>query len=140
MWKFQDFSVILISCEIKVGESRNSKTAVFAISKALNFVDFANLSLQKYKMHKISKFRASKRVIMSDLTLLESEKLISRKIWVIEELWNFHTVSCIWYYGVWIQYPTHLHIYGTKTFEKFLAPKNALQLLLPSSILFLYWE
>ena len=80
MWKYQDFSVIQILREIKIGESRNSKTAVFAIFKALNFVDLANLSLQKYKMHKISKFRASKRVIMSDLTLLESEKLISRKI------------------------------------------------------------
>ena len=80
MWKLSNFSVSQILREIKVGESRNSKTAVFAIFKALNLVDFANLSLQKYKMHKISKFRASKCVRMADLTLLESEKVISRKI------------------------------------------------------------
>ena len=29
---------------------------------------------------------------MADFALLESPKLISRKIWVIEKSWNFHTV------------------------------------------------
>ena len=29
---------------------------------------------------------------MADFALLETPKLISRKIWVIEKAWNFHTV------------------------------------------------
>ena len=29
---------------------------------------------------------------MADFALLESPKLISRKIWVTEKSWNFHTV------------------------------------------------
>ena len=29
----------------------------------------------------------------ADFALLESQKLISRKIWVIEKSWNFHTVK-----------------------------------------------
>ena len=29
---------------------------------------------------------------MADFALLESPKLISRKVWVIEKSWNFHTV------------------------------------------------
>ena len=30
MWKFQDYSVIQILCEINIGEFRSSKRAVFA--------------------------------------------------------------------------------------------------------------
>ena len=37
MWKFQDFSVDQILREINFGESKSSKTAVFAILGALNF-------------------------------------------------------------------------------------------------------
>ena len=29
---------------------------------------------------------------MTDFAVLESQKLISRKIWVMEKLWNFHIV------------------------------------------------
>ena len=47
VWKFHDFSVIQILREINFGESRSSKTAIFVISGALNFVTLVNLSLQK---------------------------------------------------------------------------------------------
>ena len=30
---------------------------------------------------------------MADFALLKSQKLISRKIWVVEKLWHFHTVE-----------------------------------------------
>ena len=33
---------------------------------------------------------------MADFVLVESPKLISRKIWVLEKLWNFHTVVSYW--------------------------------------------
>ena len=45
--KFQDFSVIQILREINFEECRSSKTAFFAISGALNFVDLVDFSLQK---------------------------------------------------------------------------------------------
>ena len=34
---------------------------------------------------------------MTDFAHLESQKLISRKIWVIEKLWNIHTVHGKWW-------------------------------------------
>ena len=51
VWKFQDFSVTQILREIKVGESRSSKTAFFATFKALNFVNLMNFSLQKVQKY-----------------------------------------------------------------------------------------
>ena len=51
-------------------------------------------AFKKCKNSKKSKFRAFKCVKMADFGLLESSKLISRKIWVIQKLWNFHNV--IW--------------------------------------------
>ena len=32
---------------------------------------------------------------MANFALLKSPKLISRKIWVIAKLWDFHTVTCV---------------------------------------------
>ena len=46
VWKFQDFSVTQILREINFGECRTSKTAFFAILRALNFVNLLNYSLQ----------------------------------------------------------------------------------------------
>ena len=47
VWKFQDFSVTQILREIIFGESRRSKTAVFAIIEALKMIDSVYFSLQK---------------------------------------------------------------------------------------------
>ena len=47
VWKFEDFSVNQILRGINFGESRSSKTTVFAILGALNFVDLVNFHLQK---------------------------------------------------------------------------------------------
>ena len=47
MWKFHDFSVIQILREINIGESRSSKTAIFAILGALTDDNLATLHLQK---------------------------------------------------------------------------------------------
>jgi len=47
VWKFQDFSVTRILCEIGVGESRTSKNGVFAILAALNLVNLADISLKE---------------------------------------------------------------------------------------------
>ena len=49
----------------------------------------------KYKNSQKLKFRASKCVKKADFALLQCPKLISRKIWMIEKSWNFHTVAYI---------------------------------------------
>ena len=47
VWKFQDFSVSQILCEIIFGVSRSSKSAIFTIFWSLNFVILVNFNLQK---------------------------------------------------------------------------------------------
>ena len=49
-------------------------------------------AFKKCKNSLNSKFRAYKCVKIADFVLLEVSWLISRKIWVIEKSWNFHTV------------------------------------------------
>ena len=50
VWKFKDFSITRILCEIIFEESRSSKTAVSAILGGLNLVKFDkfHFSLQKF--------------------------------------------------------------------------------------------
>ena len=48
-------------------------------------------TFKKCKNSQKTKFRAPKCVKMAESALLESPKLISRKIWLIEKSWNFHT-------------------------------------------------
>ena len=50
------------------------------------------LSFRKCKKSQELKFRCPKYVEMADSTLQESPKLISRKIWVMDNKWNFRTV------------------------------------------------
>ena len=53
------------------------------------------VAFKKGKNDKKSKLRALKCVKMADFELLESPKLLSRKIWVIEKLWNFHIYTVL---------------------------------------------
>ena len=46
----------------------------------------------KVKLTKLTKIRSPKFAKKAVFALQESSKLISRKIWVIEKSWNFHTV------------------------------------------------
>ena len=47
LWKLQDFSKVQILREINFGESKSSKTAIFAILGGLNFVQMVNINFQK---------------------------------------------------------------------------------------------
>ena len=47
MWKFQDFPITQFLREINFRVFRRSETAIFAILRALNFVNLLNFSLQK---------------------------------------------------------------------------------------------
>ena len=71
--------------------SGSSKTDIFAILGALNFVVLVNFSPQEVKRC-IKINRASNCGKMADFALLESSKMISRKKWMIQKSWNFHTV------------------------------------------------
>ena len=71
MWKLQDFSVTQILREINLGESRSSKTAVFAIFWGSEFCSLGGFQPTKIaKIHEKSNFRASKCVEMADFALL----------------------------------------------------------------------
>ena len=60
MWKFHNFPATQILREINSEDSRNSKTAFFAIFGALIFVNFVNSS-QCAKIHKSKNSEPQKR-------------------------------------------------------------------------------
>ena len=72
--------------EINFWNSRKSKTAIFAILGALDFVDLLHFSPQKVqkiikiKIHSYMKSETLLCAKMADFALLESSRLISRKI------------------------------------------------------------
>jgi len=92
VWKIQNFRVTKILREIDFGEYQSSKNAIFTILRALKLWFCVVLAFKIAKIHKKSKFRASKCVKKAVFGPLKFLKLISRKIWVIEKIWNFHTV------------------------------------------------
>ena len=47
VWKFQDFCITQIIREINFEHSRSAKTAIFALLRAVNFVQLVNFSFQK---------------------------------------------------------------------------------------------
>ena len=47
VWKFQDFCITQIIREINFEHSRSAKTVIFAILRAVNFVQLVNFSFQK---------------------------------------------------------------------------------------------
>ena len=80
MWKFHDFSITQILREIKFGGSRSAKSAISSRLQALNsdfneFLHFLNAEI--YSNHK---FKTPKMTKTAYLVLLDSQKLISRKI------------------------------------------------------------
>ena len=80
VWKYQDFSITQILRKINFWDSTSAKTAIFAILGADNFVNLMNFSLQKVEKSIKIKIQSPKCVKMADFALLESSKLISRKI------------------------------------------------------------
>ena len=80
MWEFHDFSITHILREISFQDSRSAKSAISTHLEALNF-DFCEfLHFLKVGIDQISHFRAPKVAKTAVLGLLDSPKLISRKI------------------------------------------------------------
>ena len=78
--KFQDFSTTQILREINFVGSRNAKSSISTHLEALNFVFYAFLHVSKAEIDQISKIQSPKNGKNAVLELLNSPKLISRKI------------------------------------------------------------
>ena len=91
--KWQNFPVTQILREIKGGECRNTKSASWTHADALNFDFYKKMyTFWRLKFTKSTKFRASKMAKKEIVELQDSEKLISRKIWLLKQSYSFHTI------------------------------------------------
>ena len=75
--------------EINFGDSRSAKYAILTNLEALNFDFYEILHFLKAEIDQIHKFQSPK---MAVIELLDSPKLISRKIWMTKKSSNFHIV------------------------------------------------
>ena len=73
-------------------DSRSANSTILTHLEALNCDFYEFLHFLKAKINQKSKLRISKIVKKAYFALLESSKLISRKISVIQKSSNFHTV------------------------------------------------
>ena len=80
MWKFHEFSITQILREINCRDFKSVKLAILTHLEALNFDFYGFLHFLKLKMTKLTEFRAPKMAKKAVLELLDSQKLISRKI------------------------------------------------------------
>ena len=84
-----------------------STSAIFTHWEALNFDFYDFLHFLKAEIYHMNKSRALKMAKMAVLQILNSPKLVSRKTWVTEKSWNFHTV--------YKMYNRRCHIVGQST-------------------------
>ena len=87
--KISVFSFSQILCEINFEEFKSFQTAIFTIFGASILLNLINFNFQKFTNSFKSMFRTSKCVVIVCFALLESSKLISRKIWVMEKIMKF---------------------------------------------------
>ena len=80
MWKLKDFSITQILRVINFGVSGSAKSAILTHLEALNFVFYEFLHFLKAEIDQSNKLWVPKMAKMAVLALLESPKLISRKI------------------------------------------------------------
>ena len=98
VWKLQNFSKTEIIREINLGSFISTKSAISTHLETLNFDFFKNFCtfgrLKFTKSTKSTKSRAGPLKLQKQLflELLNSPKLISRKICVTDKFWNFHTL------------------------------------------------
>ena len=78
--EFANFSTTQILREINFGDSRSAKSAISAFLEVLNFDFYEFLHLLHPNFYQMDKIHDSKRPEKAVFALLESPKLISRKI------------------------------------------------------------
>ena len=86
------FFVTQILRDIKFEDSSSAKSVIFTHLEALNLIFMNFCTIWRLKFTKLTKFTFPKMEKTAFFALLESTKLISRKISVIQKSWNFHTV------------------------------------------------
>ena len=87
------FQLLWFCMKIILADFKRSKTVMWTISEALNFVFLGISHLKIWKISTNSKFRVAHMVKMEVFGVSKWPKLISRGIWVAEISWNFHIVS-----------------------------------------------
>ena len=92
VWKFWDISVSQILREIIFEDSGSAKSAISTQSGSEFWFFVTFCTFWKLKFNKWTKLRALKIAKTAVLKLLDSQILISHKIWMTEKSWNFHTV------------------------------------------------
>ena len=80
VWKFHDFSITQILCEINFRDSRSAKSAIITHLEALNFDFYEFLHFLKGEIDQINKNQKPKICKKGSFALQESLKLISHKI------------------------------------------------------------
>ena len=90
--KLQNFFTTRILREINLEDPTSSKTAISTILEPLTFI-LANFWLQKMPKNQQNLNSNTQNCQKGNYVgLLETRKLISRKIWEAEKAWNFHTL------------------------------------------------
>ena len=80
MWKFHNFSTSQILREIIFWDSSNSKSAILTHSEALNSDFYEFVQFLEAEIYQVNKNRSPKIAKKAILRLLDSTKLVSRKI------------------------------------------------------------
>ena len=80
VWKFHDFSITQILREIKFADCGSAKSFILTHSEALNFDFDEFLPFLNAEIDQTNQIQSPKTAKLAILELLESPKLISRKI------------------------------------------------------------
>ena len=93
VWKILDFCTTQILCEINFWSFRRPKSCHLVNLSSSEFEFLWGYDINKFEI--VSKVRLWACRIISSIVLTFSNQpnLISRKIWVAEKSWNFHTVQ-----------------------------------------------
>ena len=91
--KFHNFSITQNLREINFWDSRSAKSVILTHLEALNFDFNKFLYFLKAENYQIKQVKSPKMAKTAFLELLDSPKLISRKIWITEKFKIFHAVK-----------------------------------------------
>ena len=80
VWTFHDFSITQILREINFGDFTRAKSAILTHLYVLDFASYEILHFLKAEIYQLNNTKPSKKAKTTVLELLDSPKLISRKI------------------------------------------------------------
>ena len=122
-----------------VAISESQKQSFFAVFWGHEFWFWSFSALNKCKNSSKSLFKASKCVKMVVIALVESLNLFSRKICVIEKLWNFHTAVQVCDLLILETYMRMIRILGPRYLSSRAKPCSLTPLLVKSGMLLFRW-